>query len=225
MRPFETIVASGKAKLAGVGLALVSIIAVALLLAWLFKSCQREPPPKIPVKTQRTIDSLQNTKTTFDSSQTAGKQKVARDTTRAVTHHAAAVQAEASANFSKLTADSLAVTAAHAKTADSAAAAWKDAYDARTREAEQWHAAAVRNDSAYQAERDARIAAVSLWAADTLRRHVTEQVNLDLRKAIDKLQQPCKIIGPIPCPSRTVTMVLSAAAAGTAGLLAGKAGK
>jgi hypothetical protein len=228
MRLPQTLITAGKARLAGVGLILAVIAAVVLGLAWMFSSCRPEPGPKIPEKVQRTIDSLNQTKPAFDSVQKAGQQEVARDTTKALTHKRQAAQAEASAQFSKITADSLAATAARAKTADSAAAAWKDAYDARTREAEQWHAAAVRNDSAYQAERDARIAAVKLWVADTLRRHTSEQINSDLQDAIKKLEVPCRVpgtFGKVPCPSRTVTFVVTALAAGTAGALAANASK
>jgi cytoskeletal protein RodZ len=214
-----------KARLSGMGLALVGIVAVALGLAWAFRSCQPDPVPKIPAKTQHSIDSLVITKPAFDSSQHAGQQKVARDTLTAITHKSQATQAEARANFAKITADSLAATAARAKTADSAAAAWKEAYDARTREAEAWHVAAVRNDSAYQAEHAARITLGQLYAADTLRRVAIEHVNTQLQDAIKKLEQPCRVpgtFGKVPCPSRTVTMVVTAVAAGTAGVLAAK---
>lgn len=202
-----------KTRLAGVGIITVVIIALALGAAWMFKSCQPEPGPKIPPATQKSIDSLAATKPTFDSVQHAGQQKVARDTLTAITHKRQATQAEASANFAKITADSLAATAARAKSADSAAAAWKAAYEARTREAESWHVAAIRNDSAYQAERQARITAVNLYVADTSRRVAVEKVNSELQEAIKKLEVPCRVpgtFGKIPCPSRTVTMVLTA---------------
>lgn len=221
MRFSETVATIGKAKLAGAGLGIVAVIAAVLGLAWFFGSCQPEPGPKIPVKTQKSIDSMNTTKPAFDSTQRAGQQKVARDTLRATAHKAQATQAEATANFAKITADSLAITAARARSADSAAAAWKDAYDARTREAEAWHVAAVRNDSAYRAERDARLTLMTVYSADTLRRQATERINGELQKAIAKLQQPCRIVGPIPCPNRTVTMVISA----TLGAVAGAAAK
>lgn len=214
-----------KTRLAGVGVTLAVIVAVAFGLAYMFRSCQPEPPPKIPPKTQKSIDSLEITKPAFDSAQHAGQQKVARDTTVAIGHKARANEAEASANFTKITADSLAAAATRAKNAEDAAAAWKEAFDARTREAEKWHLAAIRNDSAYKAERDARIAAVNLWVTDTLRRHAAEVVNTELRDAIKKLEQPCRVpgtFGKVPCPSRTVTFVLTAVAAGTAGVLAAK---
>lgn len=218
----ETLANKGKAKLAGVGAAVAVIIAIALGLAWFFRSCQKEPGPKIPPRTQRSIDSLVITKPVFDSMQHAGQQQVARDTTRAISYRRQAQQAESSANFSKVTADTLAATAERIKAADSAATAWKAAYEARTREAESWHLAAIRNDSAYQAERDARLTLGSLYGADTLRRIATEKVTTELQDAIKHLQQPCRVIGRIPCPSRTVTFVLTAVAAGTAGYLAAK---
>lgn len=220
MRFAETVASIGKAKLAGAGLGIVAIAAAVLGLAWMFKSCQPEPAPKIPPKTQRAIDSLTMTKPSFDASQVAGRQQVARDTIRASVQKRQASQAEASANFAKLTADSLAQTAAALHSADSAALAWKEAYDARTREAEAWHVASIRNDSAYRAEHDARVAMTALYEADTLRRHAIEAVNLDLQKAIKKLEAPCRIVGPIPCPNRTVTMVGSVILGAVAGAAA-----
>jgi hypothetical protein len=181
-----------KTRLSGMGLALVAIVAVALGLALAFRSCQPVPAPKIPAKTQHSIDSLVITKPTFDSSQHAGQQKVARDTLTAITHKTQATQAEARANFAKITADSLAATAARAKTSDSAATAWKEAYEARTREAEAWRISSVRNDSAFQAEHSARITLGQLYAADTLRRVAIERVNTELQDAIKKLEQPCR---------------------------------
>lgn len=209
----------GKAKLMGLGLAGAFILV--LLVAWALRSCQPTPPPKIPPKVQKSIDSLATTRPSFDSAAVAGRQEVARDTTRATGFKKQGTQAEATANFAKITADSLAASAARTHASDSAAAAWKDAYDARTREAEAWHVAAVRNDSAYQAERDARVRLAGLYAADTLRRIATEKVNGELQDAIKKLQVPCTVpgtFGKVPCPSRTVVMVGSAGL----GLLAGK---
>lgn len=217
MRFTEAVTTIGRAKLAGAGFGIATILAAVLGLAWVMKSCAPEPAPKIPPKTQRAIDSLNMTKPNFDSMQVAGREQVARDTIRATGHKQEATRAEATANFAKLTADSLAETAAKLASSDSAALAWKDAYEARTREADAWHVAAVRNDSAYRAERDARLVLTTIYEADTLRRHAVEAVNVELQKAIGKLQQPCRIVGPIPCPNRTVTMVGSVVLGAVAG--------
>lgn len=211
-----------ESKLAGVGVTALAVLAGAICLAWFFRSCQREPPPKIPPATQRSIDSLVITKPVFDSTQVAGRQQVARDTLVAVSHRRRAVQAEASAQVSKATADSLAVAAEKIKQTDSAVTAWKDAYQARTLEAESWRLAAVRNDSAYQSERRARLGLAQLYGADTLRRNAVERVNTELQTAILRLQQPCKVIGPISCPSRTVTMAVSLTAGAVIGFFAAR---
>ncbi len=197
---------------------LIAIVALVLLsaLAVAFGRCGGEKP-NIPPATQRSNDSLSITKPTFDSSQVAGRQQIARDTSRGVTQRANFVRAATSATASKATADSLAAVARRAdsiagaaRLADSLANAWRAVAEARAREAEQWHLAATSSDSAYQVERSARIAAVQLWVADTLRRHAVEKVNAELVTAIGNLQQPCKVAGTfglIPCPSRTVSAI------------------
>lgn len=192
-------------KLAGLGLS--AILIGALVIGFMVKSCAREPGPKIPPKVQQSIDSLKITKPTFDSVARAGAATVARDTTRAKGYKTQATRTEITARGETVLADSLALVATRARSADSAALSWQSAYEARTREADAWHATAVRNDSAYLAERDARTQLAALYGADTLRRIATETVNTDLQKAIAKLQVPCRIIGPIPCPSRTATFV------------------
>lgn len=211
-----------RVRLAGVGLALAAIVGGSFALAYVFKSCQPEPKPKIPVEVQKRIDSLAITKAAFDSGQKAGLGRIVHDTVRAIVYKTRAAESETRAEIANTTADSLAAQAALAKTADSAAVAWKAAYDVRTVEADQWRITAARNDSAYQAERSARVEALQLYDGAVKRLQSTELVNVDLRKAIAKLEQPCRILGPIPCPSRTVTLILSTVAAGTAGIMAGK---
>lgn len=96
--------------------------------------------------------------------------EVIRETVRAAVYKKLAVQSEARANFAKITADSFVDEAAHAETSGASLVIWKEAYVARTKEAEQWRDASFRNDAAYQAERNARSLLVDLQLAEALRR-------------------------------------------------------
>lgn len=209
-----TIPAGRYAKVLGLG----GVVAVVLGLAWFFASCRPEPQDKIPPEVARRIDSMDVTRPAFDSTQAAGRSAVARDTVFATVFKVRADTSARVAARARITADSLAEIA---RVKDSSATAWKAAYEARTEEATEWRATAFRNDSAYRSERSARLGLAALYGADTLRRQATERINADLRRAIDRLEVPCRIVGPIPCPSRTVTMVL----AGVGGAFAGAASK
>lgn len=185
-----------------------------VVLAW--QSCRGPDGPKIPPEVSRRIDSMTVTRPVFDSTQAAGRVMVARDTTAALVAHMRAQHSRDSALLVSALADSLAEVAARALSADSAAAAWMLAYEARTEEAKRWRRSSDSLESAYQSERSARLTLSGLYGADTLRRIATERINADLRKAISKLEVPCRIVGPVPCPNRTVSALLGVVAGAAA---------
>ena len=187
----------------------------ALPISFLMRGCNAGGDrPKIPPATQKTIDSLIVMKPAFVHTQDSLKTVVVRDTQRAMMAEKAARLAIASAQRARSVADSFAQIA---RTVTDAGQSWHTAYDERTVEADNLRVAVAQKDSAYRDERDARQGLQKLYVSDTLRRVVVEKVVVDLTDAIKHLQQPCRIVGPVPCPSRTVTFVL----AGIGGALVG----
>jgi hypothetical protein len=188
------------------------VVIAVLLLVWLFKSCQPAPQPKIDPKTQKSIDSLDATKPGFEKTKDSVITIVRHDTIFAKAVNGSAERSKASAAATGRLADSLAAVARLAKTAADSAARWHAAYDERTKERDTLLVTVAKKDSVIRYERDARIGLGILYGADTLRRIAIEKVNEGLKKDINKLQQPCTVpgtFGKVPCPSRTVTMVVS----------------
>jgi hypothetical protein len=199
-----------------VKLGLLGVIIAILALGYVVKSCQRpsDPSEKIPPATQRTIDSLTRTKPAFDSVADSLRVRIIHDTVQSVQLQEAAARSATRARDAQARADALA-EAAHV--AQDSTAAWRRAYEARTAEAVALRET-VRNDSlAIGREVDARRALALAYGADTLRRVAIERVNADLSAVIERLDVPCRIVGPIPCPSRTTTAVLSAIGGAVAG--------
>ncbi len=190
-------------------------VAVLLLVGavWLW-SRHKGNEPKIPIETQRTLDSLKETSWEFKHQKDSIIRVVVYDTVQAIRAETAARQARARAQTEQHRADSLAMVA---RTSTDSASTWRQAYEARTAEAVELRTTVAAKDSAYRFERDARQALSVLYGADTTRRIAIERVNADLVKAIARLEQPCRVIGPIPCPSRTASAIL----AGTLGAIAG----
>lgn len=204
-------------KLGAVYKPLIGTVAVVLLAIFALRGCHVTPGPKIPEATQHAIDSLAATKPAFQRATDSIIRIVVHDTVRAATVNRAAEQDVRLATQAEQAADSLArVAAAHSDSA----ALWHSAYLARTQEAEALRRAVAEKDSAFQAERDARRRLMVVYASDTLRRVAIEKVNADLQKAINGLEQPCRIAGPVPCPSRTVVAVTTAVTAAIAGFAA-----
>jgi PBP1b-binding outer membrane lipoprotein LpoB len=200
----------GRGKL--LGLTAAGVVILALAIAFLLKGCGTPDKPKIDTKTQKSIDSLNATKPQFEKTKDSIITVVVHDTIRAAAVDRAANQTVARAQVAEHRADSL---AAVAQQHSDSAILWHNAYDARTVEADTLRKAVAQKDSAFQAERLAFVNLSALYGADTLRRIATEKVNLGLQNDIKKLQQPCTVpgtFGKIPCPSRTVTLVLTAAA-------------
>lgn len=188
------------------------MVVIAILGAGLaFKSCQKPTPTdNLTPPEHKTIDSLKNTQPTFAKTQDSIIHIVVVDTQHAAVSRKAEIAAKASAARAEHRADSIAAIA-------SSMADWKSAYDARTQETVGLKLAVQHADSIAADERDARIKLSTAYGADTLRRVAIEKLNVGLVKTIGELQRPCKIVGPIPCPSRTVTAVLS----GIGGAIAG----
>lgn len=187
--------------------AVLMVAVIALAIGYLFKSCSRDPGEKIPARVTKTIDSLDRTAPGFDSSQKANITRVIHDTIQSTHFQEAARNAEGRARLAQSRADSMALVAS---TAADSATAWRGAYEARTREAEELRVSVAQKDSALARERGALLHLSDAYRADTLRRIAIESVNRDLRIAIARLEVPCRIIGPLRCPSRTTTAVLSA---------------
>lgn len=194
-----------------------ALLAIGLGVLLAFQSCRdSDPGPKIPPAVERRIDSMAITKPAFDSTQAAGRAEVGKDTTAALLARVRAARVRDSALFAQRLADSLGAAAARAQTSDSAAVAWMLAYEARSEEAARLRVSNDSLESAYRSERSARLTLSVLYAKDTLRRNATEKINADLREAITRLERPCRIVGPIPCPNRTVSALLGAAAGAAA---------
>jgi hypothetical protein len=179
--------------------------------------------PKIDPETQALIDSLKTTRPAFDKTRDSIITIVRHDTIFAKATNASAERSRANAVAAGHVADSLAVAARVAKDAADSAAKWQLAYNERTRERDTLLITIVKKDSVIRYERDARLGLGLLYGADTLRRKRTEVANERLVADIAKLEQPCRVpgtFGKVPCPSRTVTGILSAGL----GYLAGRKG-
>lgn len=184
-----------------------AVALVLVVMVWYYR--RSSTVSLIPPRTQRSLDSLAITKPTFDSAQAAQRLAVVHDTVVSIVYRTKVERVMVHADAEHARADSLAVVAAAAT--DSAATLWHRAYDVRTSEADSLRHALVLSDSAWQHERDAYTGMRLLYQNDTLRRHAVEKVNTELTVAIGKLQQPCRLLPFIPCPSRTVTAIGSLA--------------
>lgn len=179
------------------------------------KSCRPEAEaPKIPIETQVTIDSLRRTAEAFRRMADSSQRIIVYDTIRSVVIEKVAIATTKAGEKLGARADSIAAVARDSS------ALWESAYRVRTMEADTLRLAVSQLDTALAFERAARRTLGQVYGADTLRRVAIEHVNADLQDAINHLQQPCKVIGPIPCPSRSVTMVLSLVAGAAVGYIA-----
>jgi len=188
------------------------VVIVALSVALAFSSCPRPDPEsgKIPAELEKTADSLEATRPAADDRRDSVVRVVVVDTARARKAEALAKAAKLEAEGSRKQADSLARLAS---TSADSAALWRQAYERRTEEADQLRTANAAADSALQAERSARVNLQGLFNAAEARRRTAEEVVIPgLRQAIAQLEKPCRIVGPIPCPSRKTSAVLATAA-------------
>lgn len=185
---------------------LVVVIAV-LIIAWWVRSCfTPDTKDKVPPELQRKLDSLDATKAEFERARDSVSKTVRVDTVRSVITNKGADASKASAEQLLREAE---VLAEQARQSADSAKLWHAAYDKLKESNDSLRVAFVKKDSAFQAERDTRRSLTVLYVADTLRRHQIEEANIGLRDAIRKLEKPCKI-GFVKCPSRTVTMVVTA---------------
>lgn len=184
----------------------------ALTLALVFSSCPRpDPDEKVPAPIRKTADSLEATRPEFDDRRDSVVRVVAVDTARAVRAERLARARKDSAAALRKEADSL---ASLARTSADSATLWREAYERRTAEADQLRSSAAAADSALQAERSARVNLGQLFNAAEARRRTAEEVVIPgLERAISQLEKPCRIVGPIPCPSRRVAFLAGAVGA------------
>lgn len=185
--------------------ALVTIIAV-LAIALGLKSCERSPEAKIPPALQKTIDSLATTAPAFVAHRDSVIRVTVQDTTAARKANARADAAIATADRLQRIADSL--TDLARSNADSVA--WERALAAQRHVSDSLRLALAAKDAAYQTERLNTIRLLGVVQGDSLRINAVVDANNRLQKRISELEVPCRVLGPIPCPSRTVTFVVTA---------------
>jgi hypothetical protein len=197
-------------------LAVTGALAVALALShW--------PRPgsgdKVPAEVQRSADSLELTRPATEDRRDSILRLVVVDTARAVRAERLAKARKDTAEGFRKRADS---SAALASVYGDSAFLWRDAYENRTAEADQLRLAFAAADSARAAEAMARARFDQLFRDSEARRRVAEEVVIPgLQRAISQLEKPCRLVGPIRCPSRTETALLTVAV----GIAAGRASK
>lgn len=197
--------------------ATVVVLSAALLM-------RRRPAPLIPPDVQRELDSLRETRQRAEQTIDSLRTSAAEATARATTATGRAYRAEAVAHQHRGTADSLARDAAASGRRDQPMAQqvllWRTAYDARSAEAESLRASGAQKDTALEELRTAVDRLQQALAASEARRQRSEALNDQLAEALQRAQRGCRIVGPIPCPSRTVTGVVAFAAGVGAGFAA-----
>lgn len=182
----------------------------ALVAALVFSHCGRpgDDEEKVPAPIAKTADSLEATRPEFTERRDSVVRVVAIDTARARRAEAAAKAAQLRADEADKAADSLAALAA---TSADSARLWHAAYDRRTEEAANLRTSLDSAQAATAAERAARLNLGQLFAESERRRKAAEEVVVPgLERAIAQLEKPCRIVGPVPCPSRRVSFVAGA---------------
>lgn len=184
----------------------------ALVAALVFSHCGRsDDGEKVPAPIAKTADSLAATAPEFGQRRDSVVRVVTIDTARARRAEAATRAAELKAEGARKAADSL---AAQAATSADSARLWHAAYDRRTEEAANLRVGLDSAKEAAAAERSARLSLDQLFREAERRRTAAENVVIPgLQKAIAQLEKPCRILGPIPCPSRRVSFVAGAVGA------------
>jgi hypothetical protein len=160
----------------------------------------------IPEKEQHTLDSLQITKSIYDSTQRALAKVETTYVNRVDTLRVAIAARIAKAGALHARADSEAI-AANRATPDSSATKWHAAYDDRTREVVELRGALDSSTARWDAEHQARIAA-DLRATNAATR-LTASEGLNTRLAADvKRASECRVLF-WDCPSRKEVAVIS----------------
>lgn len=191
------------------GLALVA--AVLLIVAAISLWPAPDPAP-LPPKLEQALDR--------HAAQTAVDTLEIRRLERAAAAAAAAARADSiarvryrrAADLQQQRADSLAAIAAASASAQDSARHYAAAYHHRTLEAEELRGALARAESetAHQRRRGDSLQV----ALDTAMR-VATRANQLLAEAVAEIQRrnpPCRVIGPVPCPSRKVVAVATVVA-------------
>lgn len=189
------------------------VVTGALAAALVFSYCGRPDPDegKVPAPIAKTVDSLKTTAPDFAERRDSVVKVVTIDTARARRAEAAARAAELRAESERKAADSLAALAA---TSADSARLWHAAYDRRTTEAANLRVSLDSAHSATASERSARLSLDGLYREAERRRKTAEEVAIPgLEAAIAKLEKPCRVVGPIPCPSRRVAFLAGAVGA------------
>ncbi len=186
--------------------ALVTVIAV-LAIALGVKSCERPPEANIPPALQKTLDSIAAVAPVVAAHRDSVIKIVVRDTTKARIQAARADSVLRVADAARGIADSLAALAR--QRADSAAL-WHQAYDAERLAGDVVRRALASKDSAYRVEATNTIRLLGQMHLDSIWANGLASANSSLVSRIRQLEAPCRVVGPIPCPTRTQTMVATA---------------
>lgn len=188
------------------------VLALVLIAGLFLLECNpTAPEPKIPPVVQADIDSLRITRPMHDAARDSALARARQDSIIRVDAQRRAARAEASAMAARRLADSLAAAAQSAEE-------WKAAHDQREAEARRWEQTANEKEKALQAEVASHAETSIALGLELGRRLHLETVTVpNLQLTIAELEKPCKVIGPIPCPSRKVVAVVSAGLGAYAG--------
>lgn len=193
------------------------IIIGAVIVLGLVGTCHRKADSAIPPKVQKELDSLRSTAPRYAHERDSLKALSADATKRADAKVSAAHTTERGGEVEGQRADSSAKMAAQAKTAQDSAAAWRMAYEARTRERDSLVVANAALDSAQRERELARLVIAEALAASEARRERSEKLNADLEAAVKKAAQGCRVLWVAKCPSRTVVGVVGFVAGAAVG--------
>lgn len=154
-------------------------------------------------QSQKTIDSLAATQPAFDSTQLVSRRTEATHVATALTHQTTVTRATSAANRERISADSLARVAI---TAVNDAIKWRDAYFARTREADSLRVALGAATGRADEERAARMEADRRASLDSSRNVALQKLALGLERDANKAAN-CRVALVLPCITRTQAFV------------------
>lgn len=185
------------------------LIVLAIILAsaagWFLVKRLFPSNPAGPTQGQITSDSLRATKPAEVALIDSSNARIAARGVETARAEAAARSSQDRANRERARADGL---AALARQASDTARAWRDAYDARTNEADELRSTIVQDNTIiFNLKRDTTDLRFQLKTINK-RLSDTELANSRLYDDIERLKR-CKILGMINCPSRVQTAALT----------------
>jgi hypothetical protein len=169
----------------------IILLALALVLARHFTGATVKVPPALTTR----VDSMRITAPSYAASQESLTVAASAAVATAARHAARATVHRANADRSAQRADTLARDTL-----------WRAAYEARTAEVVQLRDAFVAESLRADREVEARVLAERRADAAELRVAALTNLNNDVYRTLQRATE-CRVIGPIPCPSRTVVAV------------------